>query len=592
MNIRKKIRHLNFNKKMQLFVASSIILVALFIFLATTLYLLASTTDKSKKLAYEQIALVEDNVRKEFNNLTSISYGINLNESLQTYLKSEWLSLDKDYERISSVKNHFRSYLNMNPNVNFIAVIDNEFEDSIYAGTSNLNESGFNEMVMQDFDNSIKTGRGSQRINLNSIYFTSDDKTITLYQPLYSAFVINRKLGTLCINIDKGIILSESTITGFEFSTYIVDMKGNIKLSNDVEMNPKNLNFSQLNITSSGTYEQNSNLYIVEKIRNHDFYIVGKIPMVEFYSDTLYIALAIAALVIVFVLFSVLIVSKLIDKSYVPMKNVVMGMEKFIAGDMNTQLPKEDIGDDFLRLTDGFNNMINRINYLLETVKLEHKQKEQLRFNALQSKIKPHFLYNTLDSIHWQVAADGNKEASKLVKSLASYYRICLSKGEDIIPLAKEFEQVERYMEIQNIRYNHIINFEEKLSPELYNQIIPKMTIQPLVENAIYHGIRVKEGRIGNIWIEAKTLGKEVLILVKDNGIGTDDKGLKKINQALENDGVEYGYGIQNVNKRIKLMYGENYGLTYHINELGGMTVEIHLPIRAIDENRKRGQHV
>ena len=132
--------------------------------------------------------------------------------------------------------------------------------------------------------------------------------------------------------------------------------------------------------------------------------------------------------------------------------------------------------------------MMDDINQLMIKNREEQHQLDQIRFNSLQSQIQPHFLYNTLDCIHWQASADGNKEVSDLIVALAAYYRICLSNGKDIIPLSVELEQIRYYLIIQNKRYGDIIHYENKVDEKYLGVLLPKLTLQPLVENSIYHG--------------------------------------------------------------------------------------------------------
>ena len=140
---------------------------------------------------------------------------------------------------------------------------------------------------------------------------------------------------------------------------------------------------------------------------------------------------------------------------------------------------------DSRKLAEGFNSMMDEMNLLMEQVKQEQHEMEQIRFNALHSQIKPHFLYNTLECIHWQAVADGNQEISTMVKALAQYYRVCLSQGREIISLRQELEHVRSYLIIQNMRYDNIIELMVQI-PEKYDDVkIPKMTLQPLIENAI-----------------------------------------------------------------------------------------------------------
>lgn len=214
---------------------------------------------------------------------------------------------------------------------------------------------------------------------------------------------------------------------------------------------------------------------------------------------------------------------------------------------------------------------------------------EQIRFNALQSQIKPHFMYNALECIHWQAVADGNRKISVLVKSLAQYYRICLSKGKEIIPLRLELEHVKAYITIQQMRYGDIINMELCIPEELLDINIPKMTLQPLVENSIYHGIRVKEGKKGKVEITAYSDGKDVQIVVSDSGTGMGSREIEEMNRSISIHDDSFGYGVRNVNKRIELMFGKPYGLRFTGNENGGVTVVVRLPLhRTEDENGKQ----
>lgn len=222
----------------------------------------------------------------------------------------------------------------------------------------------------------------------------------------------------------------------------------------------------------------------------------------------------------------------------------------------------------------------------MEQVKLEQHQIEQQRFNALQAQIQPHFLYNTLECIHWQAVADGNQEISTLVKALAKYYRICLSKGRDVITLGMELEHVRNYLIIQNMRYDNIIGSVYDIDEGVKNAMIPKLTLQPLVENSIYHGMKVKEGKKGTIFITVKREKTDILITVSDTGTGMTQQQIDEMNQHLSEYEDSFGYGVRNVNKRIELLYGKGFGLFYLKNESGGVTVKIHIPyVTEIEEN-------
>lgn len=238
----------------------------------------------------------------------------------------------------------------------------------------------------------------------------------------------------------------------------------------------------------------------------------------------------------------------------------------------------ENAGTDFQKVAYGFNFMMDKINELMLQVKREQQEMDQIRFNALQSQIKPHFLYNTLDCIHWQATADGNNEISILVKALAQYYRLCLSDGKDVIRLEQEIEHVRNYLIIQNMRYDNIIKSVIEIDETCKDVQIPKITLQPLVENSIYHGIKIKEGKKGELRITARRKANDVFIDVSDNGGGMTEEQIEKLNQSISDYDTDMGYGVKNVNRRIKILFGHEYGLFYRRNQHRGVTVTIRLP--------------
>lgn len=284
--------------------------------------------------------------------------------------------------------------------------------------------------------------------------------------------------------------------------------------------------------------------------------------------------------------FVIIILRKMLQSFYEPINRVVMAMDDVAEGKLDERIEIENMDADSQKLKDGFNSMMDEIDRLMEQVKLEQHQMEQIRFNALQAQIKPHFLYNTLECIHWQAVTDDNKEISVMVKAMAQFYRVCLSKGKEMITLDKELEHIHSYLIIQNMRYDNIVNLEEHIPEEYYNVKIPKMTLQPLVENAIYHGIRIKESGKGKIILSIRKEEDDIYLLLCDSGTGMSQEKIDEINQSISQHDETFGYGVRNVNKRIELMFGAEYGLRYFKNEHGGVTVEIHLPFNGKTEDK------
>lgn len=230
-------------------------------------------------------------------------------------------------------------------------------------------------------------------------------------------------------------------------------------------------------------------------------------------------------------------------------------------------------------LSDSLNAMIDKINELLEQVTKEQIRLRKAEFELLQSQINPHFLYNTLDAIVWLAEAGEQKKVVSMVGSLSEFFRTSLNQGKDIISIKEELQHVRSYLEIQQVRYQDILKYEINVPKELYKYLIPKITIQPLVENALYHGIKNKRG-VGRIVINGRKEEDYFLLQIEDNGIGISKERLAQVRSEIE-DKVLTGkdiYGLYNVNERIRLNFGEKYGISIESTYTEGTVVTIILP--------------
>lgn len=237
-------------------------------------------------------------------------------------------------------------------------------------------------------------------------------------------------------------------------------------------------------------------------------------------------------------------------------------------------------------LVNGFNKMHRKINQLFEKEKETEANMQQARFMALQAQINPHFLYNSLEHIAWMIRLNQHQESLDSLMSLSRFFRLSLDVGADMITLEKEVEHVRLYLQIQDLRYQDQISscIESRLSQEVLEDVtVPKFIIQPLVENAIYHGIRDSDEH-GDIRVTLWEEKEYIFIEVWDNGLGIEASLLKKLQKLLnrgelndrEDDG---GYGIFNVNQRIKYLFGEEYGLWLD-SEHGSYTISrIKMPL-------------
>ena len=241
--------------------------------------------------------------------------------------------------------------------------------------------------------------------------------------------------------------------------------------------------------------------------------------------------------------------------------------------------------DEITELGNNFNIMIGKIRELLNAKVKEQENLKKAELKALQAQINPHFLYNTLDTIVWMAEASKTDQVIEIVRALSSFFRISLSKGKDWISIRQEIEHVRSYLAIQKMRYRDILDYKIEVDENLMDGTILKLTLQPLVENALYHGIKNKRNG-GAITVRAQSVGPDLVRLeVQDDGVGFTPYKLAEIRSMLNDDSSEIslkegGFGLENVNKRIKLYYGKQYGLYVQSEYLGGTQVVARIPLQ------------
>ncbi len=247
-----------------------------------------------------------------------------------------------------------------------------------------------------------------------------------------------------------------------------------------------------------------------------------------------------------------------------------------------------DRADEIGMLGNSYNRMLVQIRQLISLNELRERQKRDAEMRSLQEHIKPHFLYNTLDTIHWMARKEGAEDVSGMVGALSRLFRIGLSKGQDYIPLHSEIEHMTSYMQIQQTRYRDRLQYTLNVPEELRDLFVLKLLLQPLIENAIYHGIKGRRGP-GHIRVEARLEHNRLLLTVQDNGAGMSNERLAEMQQLLEAPLASLeastpgmtgkSYGMLNVQARLRLSFGDEYGIVLESQEGEGTNVTIIHPL-------------
>ena len=589
-----RINHWKLDKKMQVLVTTSIIVMTLIILAVSTISSVTSMKEKSIELLQTNNDTMAENYVTALEQYKALAVAIVMDDTVQNYLHCT-SKRDPSYTGYANnAVNTMTSCQNMYPDLNFIGIVSYQMDDYLYKGTEAIVSSDFQQVYAQDYQQCQTVQNSTIRIGFSNRYYKGSRYTLSVYFPIYDLNVIMMERGLLCMNFTNPIleqILETNPETGSR--TSVIQTDGTIVADHNKEKIGERASYEDLLKGDSGEFSWKGRLYIYQKVSGWNYYIVSSIASLELYAPSIRTIIIMTVILFFMVLLSFFIVKLIIRRVYRPLDQTVQKMDQVAAGSLDTRLNVESMGEDFQKLATGFNSMMEKILVLMDQVKMEQHQIEQIRFNSLQSQIQPHFLYNTLECIHWQAMADGNKEISTLVMALAKYYRICLSKGHDVIPLELEIEHMKNYLIIQNMRDDNIIGSEIQIEENCKETMIPKLTLQPLVENSIYHGIKVKEGKKGSVFLKAVREGNHGLITLADTGSGMTQAQIDAMNQQLSEYDESFGYGVRNVNKRIELLYGKDYGLYYLRNEFGGVTVEIQLPYTTeVDDGILKGDMI
>jgi two-component system sensor histidine kinase YesM len=333
-------------------------------------------------------------------------------------------------------------------NVNFISVIPKDKDYHLIKGSGIPNwKAEYKEALIKDYVQAIPMQEKVMRMSFSSQYERDGTYTLNIYYPLYSSKVMDRQLGVLCVNVDDAN-LSQLLSSGDEemaVDNYFVHKDGIIISSTD---NSKiGTKFMEMPLDGKQkTTMTPGNLIIYKKLSNWDFYYVTRISWWELLSDSVRNVVTLTFLLVLMLIITVRLAHSLVTKAYEPWGKVVRAMSQVSQGALKTRLPAEETDPDMEVVAQGFNSMMSQLVKSMDQIKEEQYQMDQIRMEALQSQIQPHFLYNTLDCIHWQAVISGNQDISKLVKALASYYRTCLSRGKDIITLKEELTYTKNYL--------------------------------------------------------------------------------------------------------------------------------------------------
>ena len=360
---------------------------------------------------------------------------------------------------------------------------------------------------------------------------------------------------------------------------YLMDERGNMVYHPQQQLlyaGLKKEEAGRLACLGDGTYVEDTVIYSVKRVPGSPWRVVGVSYIDETVNESFWqmvrIAVATAALIFVAALAVGWVLSRLLSR---PLQQLENAMEAFEQDADHFAFHAVRGTREVQNLSDSFGHMVGRIQQLMTTVREEEIDLRKTELKALQAQINPHFLYNTLDSIAWMCERGKNADAVQMVHALARLFRISISRGHELIPIEKELQHAEAYLQIQKYRYKNQFTYHFTVDEGCLHCLCNKITLQPIIENAIVHGLDLMVDA-GHIEITVRPDGGDILLIVADDGIGMEPEQVAALLQNEPSDRT--GIGVKNVNDRLRIYFGPEYGLSITSAPYEGTTVTIRTP--------------
>lgn len=425
----------------------------------------------------------------------------------------------------------------------------------------------------------------------------SDRPCFSSVQMIYNPRSIQEPLALLRVDIEAGRVEELVNGTSVTENGFLLLLRGDdILLSSDSEPSiphPDTL-VKQLQGLTSDTWEtiqaEDTEYYVrCKTIGPSGWRIAGILPHRDVFRLSRELSAEMLVIVVCVALTAYLLACLISQSTLKRIAQLTKTMQAVEQGNVTARLDPSG-NDEITQMMEGFNQMMDRVDTLMEESVEQGRQIKNLELRALQAQINPHFLYNSLDLINCTAIDRNVPEISRMVNALGKFYRLSLSKGREVISLSDELKHARLYVEIQNLRFENRILAEWDTDPYADHCQIIKIVLQPVIENAILHGIFEKPSKSGHLNVSVKRRGDDILITVEDDGIGMDQETLLTYfsgEASPERSVTSGGYGIRNIQERLTLAYGAPYGLSCESCPGEGTTVTIHIPAIAPEENRE-----
>lgn len=544
-----------------------------------------SIFENSSEYTHTIIQQMKQNIDSYIDYMENIAYLISSNEDVQDYLFDEKIDNEGRYR----ILNQLQTILDSRSDIRNVGIISKNGRMLINDGSKSVNQD-LDLNTQEWYATALEKPNGPILTSSHVQHIISGERpwVITLSRGIRDRSGSGEKEGVFFIDLNYSAIseLCDQSTVGTKGYAFILDAKGNIvyhpqqqQLYNELQTE----NISLIMDTDEDTVltgtGNDGKLYSISRSEKTGWTVVDCTNVKELLSksrqaQSVYVLTAII-LVIVALLFSRFMARSIT----LPIQKLRDSMKKVQEGDFSVSDVVVDSKNEIGSLTKSFDVMTHRIHELMEQNVHEQEEKRKSELKALQSQINPHFLYNTLDSIIWMAEGKKNEEVVLMTASLARLLRQSISNEDEVVPIANEVEYARGYLTIQKMRYKDKLEFQIEVDSSILYIPLIKLVLQPIIENAIYHGLKYKESK-GLLIVKGFMKDGNAVLQVIDDGVGMDEETLAHIYDKHKVNYHSNGVGVYNVQKRLKLYYGEDYGITY-TSELGkGTTATITIPGR------------
>ncbi|MBZ4644582.1 MAG: putative signal transduction protein with a C-terminal ATPase domain [Clostridia bacterium] len=529
----------------------------------------------------ETLKQIDKNLNIILANVQDLSLFVISNHDVRTYLKTKKNNSEKIDEVLSKLYENFTSLIYYKPfisAVNIYGVNGLNFETAGPSDVKDKTHYNYERKIPQNGNYIITPTYERYYKTIGTQYI------ISFYRQINDINALTSKLGILRIDINENVIneLYKDIKLGDTGYIFIVDKNGYIvsrSIKKHLSMYIKDIpHFAPIFNNLEGYYRRNidgKNMLITHYTSlDQNLIIVGVVPYDELIKEATYIRGSIIFIIIVSIIVAFFLAYIISYNISMPVKKLTALMQEVECGNLDVVINikrKDEIGT----LGKSFNSMTSKLKNLIEEVYKNHLKRKEAELRALEAQINPHFLYNTLDVIYWTSRAEEAPKTGKVVAALAKLFKLGLNKGMDITTVEKEVEHLNSYLFIQKMRYDDPPKITVDIDKALYPYKTTKLVLQPLVENALCHGID-ELGSEGIIKVIGRENGQDILFEVIDNGVGMNQETIEEVfNETSEE---KRGYGLKNVNERIKLYFGQDYGLQVYSEERKGTKVIVRIP--------------